>query len=158
MTKNHPGDKNGQKIEEPIGNAELACKPENAWLACKPENAGLACKPANVLGEESEQVLEEPGENAKHGYLADTPENESKERSDKNESVLEEPRETAKHGLLAYMPANEEEKVTMEDVTDEEVGHVEDMDKEQRTKKKIKGRGVVQGKAVKICGQGNCST
>ena len=146
MTKNHPGDKNGQKMEEPIGNAELACKPENAWLACKPENAGLACKPANVLGEESEQVLEEPGDNAKHGDLAD------KSAKDKNEPVLEEPGETAKHGDLAYMPANEEERVTMEDLTDEEGGHVEDMDKEQRTKKKIKGRGVVQGKAVKICG------
>ena len=55
MTKNHPGDKSGQEMEEPIGNVELACKPANA---------GLVCKPANVLGEESEQVLEEPGDNA----------------------------------------------------------------------------------------------
>ena len=43
VTKNHPRDKNGQEMEEPIEYAELACKPENAGLACKPENAGLAC-------------------------------------------------------------------------------------------------------------------
>ena len=119
VTKNQPGDKNETVLEEPGDNAELSGgTPANIQVEVSRDD--LAYMPANVLGENEEPV-------------------------DKNEPVMEEPGDNAEYGDLADMPVNvlgenncEEETVTMEDVTYEEGGPVEDMDKEPRPKKKRK--------------------
>ena len=66
-----------------------------------------------------------------------------------NLQVLEEPVGEGEHVGLASAPSNDEgERITIEDVTDEEGGHVEDMDIRTTVKTKTKkvGGGVVQGK------------